>query len=734
MGTSGGGRWPLVLLLLAFVALATFYNVSNPIFESPDELWHFSFVRHLATGGGLPVLQDDPSQNVAGQEGAQPPLYYALEALATSWVDMGDFAAVSVPSPYMQRTGAGPNVVVHTAREDFPYHGTSLAVHISRFVSTIMGAFTVLLTYFIALESFRGRRSIAWAAAAIVAFIPQFLFQSSSVNNDNLMTLVSALTLFLSVRLVNRGAGPRTALLLGATLAAALLAKVSGLALAPLAVLAVCLRGRLERSLAPLNAIPVLIVLAIAGSGWWFIRNWILYGEVLALGKFIAASSGSTPVLTLARLWAETQRAWVSTWALFGWSNLPADWIFYLIYGILCFAGCLGLARRMRRGSQLCKVDTWPAVAVLVSWVAVYFAAASQYLTMINGMQGRFVFPALPAVAALLASGLFQIVPRRWGKALTPTLGIALLIPAVIAPLLYIIPAYPRTKLVSPAEVARIPHRVEVKYGETVQLIGYQMDRGVFDPGQSLDITLFWLALAPSPRDYTVFVHAFDAWGNALGGVDHVLEKRYPTSAWMAGDVLKETYAMSLTEPRERPSFIRIEVGLYIQQSLETLPAHDARGRPVGTSVAVARAKAPSPIGQQAPPGEPVSLGRSMALVGYRVPSLAGPGQLLEGRLWWRAVSPPPLDYTVFVQLVGPGGLASQYDSQPRAGSYPTSLWEAGETVEDHFQMVIAEKTAPGSYLLLAGMYDASTGVRLESGGSDYVSLGELRVGTLFSP
>ncbi|MDO8689479.1 MAG: DUF2142 domain-containing protein [Dehalococcoidia bacterium] len=738
MGTSRGGRWPLSLLLFAFVVLATFYNVSNPIFESPDELWHFSFVRLLATGGSLPVLHDDASQNVAGQEGAQPPLYYAVEALATFWVDTRDFAAVSVPSPYLHRTGKGPNVVVHTAREDSPYRGTTLAVHIGRFVSTVMGAVTVLLTYLIALESFKGRRQIAFGAAAIVAFIPEFLFQSASVNNDNMITLASALTLFLSVRLVNRGMGPRSAWLIGLSLAVAALSKVSGLALAPLVVLAVLFRGRLERSFAPLRAIPLLVALVAAGSGWWFTRNWILYGDFLALGKFIAASSGSTPALTLTRLWAETQRAWVSTWALFGWSNLPADWIFYVLYGLLCLAGLLGMARRVRRVrrvERLGAADAWPAAAVLVAWVGVFVAAAAQYLTMINGMQGRLIFPALPALACLLAAGLSQMAPRRWIKGFGPALGIVLFIPAVIAPFLYIIPAYPRMELVGQAEVAAIQHRLDVKYGDTVQLLGYRIDEPAVAPGQPLEITLFWLALAPSGSDYTVFVHAFDAWGNALGGFDDVLEKHYPTSAWMTGDVLKETYAMSLSEPRERPSSIRIEVGLYIHPSLEGLPAYDVQGQPLGTSVTIARAKAPAPpVSQPGPSGEPVPLGKSMALAGYQVPKNASPGQWLEGRLWWRALSPPPFDYAVFVQLVGPAGLVAQYDSQPRAGSYPTSLWDAGETVEDFFRMRVPENTAPGSYLLVAGMYSASTGIRLESGGSDYISLGELRLGPVLSP
>ena len=71
----------LVFLLFAFVALAVTYSIVTPIFEAGDEVWHYPFVQHLATGHGLPV-QDPNIKTLWEQEGGQPPLYYVLSALA----------------------------------------------------------------------------------------------------------------------------------------------------------------------------------------------------------------------------------------------------------------------------------------------------------------------------------------------------------------------------------------------------------------------------------------------------------------------------------------------------------------------------------------------------------------------------------------------------------------------------------------------------------------------------
>ena len=40
----------------AFVALALVYSLTVPLFEGPDEIWHYAFANHLASGGELAGL------------------------------------------------------------------------------------------------------------------------------------------------------------------------------------------------------------------------------------------------------------------------------------------------------------------------------------------------------------------------------------------------------------------------------------------------------------------------------------------------------------------------------------------------------------------------------------------------------------------------------------------------------------------------------------------------------
>ena len=86
-------------LLAVFVLLGALYAIVTPLFEVSDELWHYPMVKTLADGHGLPV-QDAANPGAWRQEGSQPPLYYALMAVATSWIDTSDLHQVRWINPH----------------------------------------------------------------------------------------------------------------------------------------------------------------------------------------------------------------------------------------------------------------------------------------------------------------------------------------------------------------------------------------------------------------------------------------------------------------------------------------------------------------------------------------------------------------------------------------------------------------------------------------------------------
>jgi hypothetical protein len=72
------------------------------------------------------------------------------------------------------------------------------------------------------------------------------------------------------------------------------------------------------------------------------------------------------------------------------------------------------------------------------------------------------------------------------------------------------------------------------------------------------------------------------------------------------------------------------------------------------------------------------------------------------------------LDYTGFVHLLdGDGNLVAQHDHQPRNGFLPTSIWRGGLVISDAYTIVVPQEARPGTYSLVAGMYDLKSGVRL---------------------
>lgn len=95
-------------------------------------------------------------------------------------------------------------------------------------------------------------------------------------------------------------------------------------------------------------------------------------------------------------------------------------------------------------------------------------------------------------------------------------------------------------------------------------------------------------------------------------------------------------------------------------------------------------------------------------------PADVAPGESPQLTLYWRSAGPLAKDYAVFVHVVDGGGRrVGQHDKQPLGGSYPTSRWRDGDLIVDRFHPVIDPGTAPGSYTILAGWYDQTTGERL---------------------
>ena len=192
------------MVIGVFVLLAGLCSVVVPPFETPDEIWHYAFIQHLAAGRGLPVSEPN-TQALWRQQGVQAPGYYLAAAALTAVIDQDDFPAIYGRANPHAAIGqpdatANRNYLIHHADEGWPWRGSILALHLARFFSVFLGAVTLWATYRV-LALITDRR---WAlvGTALIGFIPQFIFISAAASNDNAINALAALVLWRLVALV----------------------------------------------------------------------------------------------------------------------------------------------------------------------------------------------------------------------------------------------------------------------------------------------------------------------------------------------------------------------------------------------------------------------------------------------------------------------------------------------------------------------------------------------------
>ncbi|MBU2519040.1 MAG: glycosyltransferase family 39 protein [Proteobacteria bacterium] len=95
-----------------------------------------------------------------------------------------------------------------------------------------------------------------------------------------------------------------------------------------------------------------------------------------------------------------------------------------------------------------------------------------------------------------------------------------------------------------------------------------------------------------------------------------------------------------------------------------------------------------------------------ISLLGYDLPKAkVKPGGKLEVHFYWRAWHTVPVDYTIFLHLVGPGGVLN-YDHRLAQGRHLMTTLRAGQVVREDLSLAIPPGTPPGSYTLRLGLWD----------------------------
>ena len=264
---------------------------------------------------------------------------------------------------------------------------------------------------------------------------------------------------------------------------------------------------------------------------------------------------------------------------------------------------------------------------------------------------------------------------------------------------------------------------VPARFGDQVFVYGFDVPKDV-RAGRTMTVRWYWRLLATDERDFAFTNQLIGSDGDRRGQID---ARPFAPNFWPAGTSGISTFEIDI-DPETPTGAYWLRAAAYDRgrQDTSNLPIFDPQGNHVGGQLTLGPIKVhgrpPAPSSEGLLPGPPspdnflpANFGDQIGLLGYNLgDSFLTPGASLNLTLFWTPRGRPTQDYTVFVHLLdSEGQLRGQADSPPTSGKYPTSVWDAGETIADLHTLSLAPDLPAGEYRVAIGLYDPQTGQRL---------------------
>ena len=427
----------LAIIVILFMLISLAFSMIIPVFNAPDEPFHFEYIQFLAENKSLP--NQTVKKKSISSEGYNPPLYYFIKAIFFSFLspnrpsdiqlytyeDMVYF--FSDPSKGF-RSGIYPplnlnylkwglgkekNMFLTTKEDRFPFSGSFRVIHLLRIISIIFGALTVIFIFKTAHIIFPHNKHLPLLAASLCAFNPQFNFLSGSLNNDNLVILWATLSVWLLTKLMlsEYNGQKKMVTFLGIFIGLGLITKVNLSSIMLIVIMGILYKSIAERPQKVKNVFTNLILFLapiVSIAGWYFVRNISIYGLNDPLGWRLQAMQNPSLVLPVQYRGVFFkkiffQRLFTSFWGLFDWLTISLPNWAYWIYGFISIIGILGIIYLLK-GNHPQRIK----ICSLLYLVAILITLANLIILTFTFLsaQARLIFPVIACICIFIALGI----------------------------------------------------------------------------------------------------------------------------------------------------------------------------------------------------------------------------------------------------------------------------------------------------------------------------------------
>jgi hypothetical protein len=415
----------LSVIVLMFLALASVIALKTPAWESSDESDHVENVEALVSGHWYGMnskcgIGAAAAVYCTGTEPQQAPLYYLL---------LAGWQRATHLSPRVPSTGPISTAYFRGSPSLYKSHTSSDHRFLLwlRLPNVLIGVLTIIFS-FLAVRVISHDRWTPVVAAALVAFLPHFVFLSAFVTNDNLANLFGAIFTFACLRYVVSSTSWRIAWV-GIAFGALVVTKLSALPFGIVVVTVAVVGSRNWSRRFWHTAVAAAASLLI--SGWYLIQNTYRYGDPLAskasahylaqvggIGTFFGAPYVVNDPLGLIFVQVPTRMIhsfwYQSDWNAFHWP-MGVD-VAFLIVSATALVGLVG--RHVERRALL-TLGLIAASGLASVWIIAFQTAT---------YEAKYALVGLPAMAALVA-----MATERWKPLVRFLLPLAGLIGTVIA-------------------------------------------------------------------------------------------------------------------------------------------------------------------------------------------------------------------------------------------------------------------------------------------------------------